>query len=245
MLLILAARSHCHRAFGIETYIDLLVWGAHCVFNQHATDSGVDYTSSFVSLFEQCLRCYLKRSFSPSWQNIISICFHASVLVADTGPWAACQAAGGHLARLMQTLSRGLRGTCCPSGGGEAWNETTPQQVTAQQHSVSKCADDNGQVWLSSQQKSFWASLLLIRHQIIIREAIQWASGTCVDTLEILESGWVSDAAVVWLLHWSNTHSKCDCVLRTSWCWRTRKQNLKLAHAGAHRVSSCLRSVFV
>lgn len=79
--------------------------------------------------------------------------FYTCVLV--TGPRAACQAAGGHLARLMQTPSRGLRGTCCPSGGGKAWNETTPQQVTVQHDSVSKCADDNGQMWLVALNK--WA----------------------------------------------------------------------------------------
>lgn len=78
---------------------------------------------------------------------------YTPVLVADAGPWAACQAAGGHLARLMQTLSRGLWGTCCPSGGGEAWNETTPQQVTVQHDSMFKCADDNGRACLSPADK--------------------------------------------------------------------------------------------
>lgn len=41
------------------------------------------------------------------------------------------------MARLVQTLSRGLRGTCCLSVGGEAWNQTAPQQVIVQL--VSKC----------------------------------------------------------------------------------------------------------
>ncbi|KAM3877033.1 ras-related protein R-Ras2 [Diretmus argenteus] len=55
------------------------------------------------------------------------------------------QAAGGQLARFMQAVSRGLWGTCCPSGGGEAWNGTNLQQVTVQHEWLSKCADDNGQ----------------------------------------------------------------------------------------------------
>lgn len=45
------------------------------------------------------------------------------------GPRVAWQAADDHLARLVQTLSRGLWGTCCLSVGGEAWTQTAPQQV--------------------------------------------------------------------------------------------------------------------
>lgn len=141
------------------------------VFNQHITGASVDYIYCIVLilslvcipfgtlstlLFKIVLLsvvCHMYRGhFSCNLVDraLWMVLFICPVLVADVGPRAACQAAGGHLARLIQTLSKSLWGTCCPSGGGEAWNETTPQQVTVQHDSMSKCADDNGQVWLLS-----------------------------------------------------------------------------------------------
>lgn len=68
-----------------------------------------------------------------SWKNSMNGSFYMYVLVPDAGPWAACQAAGGHLARLMQTVSRGLWGTCCPSGGrwGMEWDNSSTGDSTA------------------------------------------------------------------------------------------------------------------
>lgn len=167
---------------------------AEPIFNQHTTD--VPFWTLFLLFKVVLLTVFMKLS----WKNTMNGSFYMSVLVADSGPWAVCQTAGGHLARLMQTLSRGLWGTCCPSGGGEVWNETTPQQVTVPP--VQMC----WRQWASvTCVLNKWASLLLIRYQIIIRKAVQWTSGTCVDTFTDI---WVSGTAVVRLLHWSNTQQQ-------------------------------------
>lgn len=159
-----------------------------------------------------------------SWKNTMNGSFYMSVLVPDAGPWAACQAAGGHLARLMQTVSRGLWGTCCPSGGEVRHGMRQPPNRW--QHSTAHCPNVQttmAKCGLRPQQMRFWVSLPLIWYHIIIRKAVQKASGTCVDPLGNIGNR-LTDTAVVWLLFWSKRRSNCMwlCVLSTSWCRQTQ-----------------------
>lgn len=141
----------------------------------------------------------------------------------------------------MQTLSRGLWGTCCPSGGGEAWNETTPQQVTGQHDSLSKRADDNGQVWLVSSANELRSlsptDKIPDRNQKGCSVSIRY---TRRYIYKYSECGWVSDTAVVWLLYGSKAHSKCDCVFSTSWCPQTRCRILNW-HTPVHTESTAAK----
>lgn len=86
------------------------------------------------------------------WQKNHHGCLFSSSLTQ--GPQIACQAAGGHVAHLVQTLSRGLWGTCCLSVGGEAWNQKAPQQVRVQP--VSKCGSIHIWVLCKREKKIFY-----------------------------------------------------------------------------------------
>lgn len=143
------------------------------------------------------------------------------------------------MACLLQTLSRGLRGTCCPSGGGEAWNETTPQQVTVQHDSLSKCADNNGRVCPLS------LSLPLIRLQILIRKgcsvSIRYMCRYIQEYVSLVES-------VTQLL--------CDCYTDLTHAANVTVFSAPVGvgepdadfinwhTAAANQVNSCLKSVF-
>lgn len=160
-----------------------------------------------------------------SQQSALNGSFYVRVLVADAVLWTACQAAGGHLAHLEQTVSRSL--LSIRGRWGTEWdNHSTGDGIALL--TVQMCL----------RQWPIGPRVLSPTDKMQVDD--QRASGMRVDTLRN-----------IWI--WFATQLLCDCCadLTHSNCMRpcarhqlvSTNPNFYLAHTSAHKVNSCVKKM--
>lgn len=131
--------------------------------------------------------------------------FYTPLLVADAEPWTACQAAGGHLARLCRQCPEVCGPPAVHWGGWRLRLGTRqPQQVMGQ--TIFCCPDESMKEDTCGHQMSF----------SLCSDTRSFQCGCCLlasvqGWIHSVRSGWVSDSAVVRLLQWSNNNCMWLC----------------------------------